>query len=393
MELKKISLLILFLLPTLFSLLFPSDGDDPRIEIYNLRSYTHPSYTRIVVDVGKLREYSFNELHNPDRIYVDIYQAKLNPILHGKTFLVQNAYLGQIRIAQKTSSTVRVVADLNFQRVKRYRVWHLFDPFRIVIDIYPHQAAESPSGKQPQPPQPAKSGYSMVRQLGLGIQRVVIDPGHGGDDPGAIGKKGLQEKQVVLDVALRLKNLLDKKGDLEVVLTRESDIFIPLENRTVIANQKEADLYISIHANASHNKKRCGVETFYLNFSQDPSVNEIAARENATSTKNISQMKEIITKIVRNSKIVESKELAEKIQINLVETLSTRYKDVKDLGVKGGPFWVLIGVDNVPSILVEISHLSNLTEEARLRSPEYRQQVAQGIYEGIIDYLHSLGKG
>jgi len=393
MDLKKISLLILFLLPTLFSLLFPSDGDDPRIEIYNLRSYSHPSYTRVVVDVGKLREYSFNELHNPDRIYVDIYQAKLNPILHGKTFLVQNAYLGQIRIAQKTSSTVRVVADLNFQKVKRYRVWHLFDPFRIIIDIYPHQAAESPSGKQPQPPQPAKSGYSMVRQLGLGIQRVVIDPGHGGEDPGCIGKKGLQEKQVVLDVAHRLKNLLDRKGDLEVILTRESDIFIPLENRTVIANQKEADLYISIHANASRNKKRCGVETFYLNFSQDPSVNEIAARENATSTKNISQMKDIITKIVRNSKIVESKELAEKIQINLVDTLSTRYKDVKDLGVKGGPFWVLIGVDNVPSVLVEISHLSNLTEEARLRSPEYRQQVAQGIYEGVIDYLHSLGKG
>lgn len=393
MDLKKISLLILFLLPTLFSLSFPSDEDDPRIEIYNLRSYTHPSYTRVVVDVGKLREYSFNELHDPDRIYVDIYQAKLNPILHGKTFLVQNAYLGQIRIAQKTSSTVRVVADLNFQKIKSYRVWHLFDPFRIVIDIYPHQAAESPSGKQPQPPQPAKSGYSMVRQLGLGIQRIVIDPGHGGEDPGCIGKKGLQEKQVVLDVARRLKNLLDRKGDLEVILTRESDIFIPLENRTVIANQKEADLYISIHANANRNKKRCGVETFYLNFSQDPSVNEIAARENATSTKNISQMKEIITKIVRNSKIVESKELAEKIQINLVGTLSTRYKDVKDLGVKGGPFWVLIGVDNVPSVLVEISHLSNITEEARLRSPEYRQQVAQGIYEGILGYLRSLGKG
>jgi N-acetylmuramoyl-L-alanine amidase len=393
MDIKKISLLILFLLPTFFSLSFGPDEDDPRIEIYNLRSYTHPSYTRVVVDVGKLREYSFNELHDPDRIYVDIYQAKLNPILHGKTFLVQNAYLNQIRIAQKTSSTVRVVADLNFQKIKRYRVWHLFDPFRILIDIYPHQAAESPSGKQPQPPQPAKSGYSMVRQLGLGIQRVVIDPGHGGEDPGCIGKKGLQEKQVVLDVALRLKSLLDRKGDLEVILTRESDILIPLENRTVIANQKEADLYISIHANANPNKKRRGVETFYLNFSQDPSVNEIAARENATSTKNISQMKEIITKIVRNSKIVESKELAEKIQLNLVKTLSTRYKDVKDLGVKGGPFWVLIGVDNVPSILVEISHLSNITEEARLRSPEYRQQVAQGIYEGILDYLRSLGKG
>jgi N-acetylmuramoyl-L-alanine amidase len=394
MLLKKILLRTATILFTLFCLSSFSSGDDPRVEIYNLRSFTHPSYTRVVVDIGKLREYSFNELYNPDRIYVDIYQAKLNPILHGRTFLVQNAYLNQIRIAQKTVSTVRVVVDLNFQKVKRYRVWHLFDPFRVVMDIYSHSVApESPPAKPAQPPQPSKAGYSMVRQLGLGIQRVVIDPGHGGDDPGCIGRKGLQEKQVVLDVSRRLKMLLDEKSDLEVILTRESDIFIPLENRTVIANQKGADLYISVHANASRNRKRYGVETFYLNFSHDPSVNEIAARENATSTKNISQMKEIITKIVRNSKIVESKELAEKIQKNLVSTLSKNHKDVKDLGVKGGPFWVLIGVDNVPSVLVEISHLSNLKEEARLRNPGYRQQVAQGIYEGILEYIHSLGKG
>lgn len=394
MHFKKTTYSTSILALTLFVLPLASKGDDPRIEIYNLRSYTHPSYTRVVVDIGKLREYSFNELHKPDRIYVDIYQAKLNPILHGKTFLVQNAYLSQIRIAQKTLSTVRVVVDLDFNKVKRYRVWHLFDPFRIVIDIYPHsEALESFPAKLPQLPQPAKSGYSMVRQLALGIQRIVIDPGHGGDDPGCIGKKGLQEKEVVLDVALKLKKLLNQKNDLEVILTRESDIFIPLENRTVIANQKEADLYISIHANASRNKNRCGVETFYLNFSLDPSVNEIAARENATSTKNISQMKEIIQKIVRNSKIVESEELAEKIQKNLVKILSKNYEDVKDLGVKGGPFWVLIGVEDVPSILVEISHLSNLREEARLKSSQYREQVAQGIYEGIMEYILSLGKG
>ena len=370
-----------------------ANGDDPRVEIYNLRSYTHPSYTRVVVDIGKLREYNFNELRKPDRIYVDIYQAKLNPLLHGKTFLVKNAYLNQVRIAQKTFSTVRVVVDLDFQRIKRYRVWHLFDPFRIVIDIYPHSGISgSPQTKLPQSPQPAKSGYSMVRQLGLGIERIVIDPGHGGEDPGCIGKKGLLEKDVVLDVARRLKKLLDQKNNLEVILTRDSDIFIPLENRTVIANQKEADLYISIHANASRSKKRKGVETFYLNFSLDPSVNEIAARENATSQKNISKMKEIIQKIVRNSKIVESKELAEKIQKNLVGSLSQQYKDVKDLGVKGGPFWVLIGVEDVPSVLVEISHLSNPREELRLKSPQYRQQVAQGIFKGIVEYIHSLGK-
>lgn len=384
---------ILFLLLTLSWQWLSSAKQDTRVEIYDLRSYTHPTYTRIVVDIGTLREYSYNQLQNPDRVYVDIYQAKLNPILHGKTFLVKNAYLHQIRIAQKTRTTVRVVADLDFQKVKKYRVWHLFDPFRVVFDIYPQATDVEPSSsKTPQPPEPSSSGYSIARQLGLGIQRVVIDPGHGGQDPGCISRKGLQEKNIVLDVSRRLEKLLSQNMGLEVVLTRESDIFIPLENRTVIANQKMADLYISIHANAHPSKKRRGVETFFLNFSQDPSVNEIAARENATSTKNISEMKEIIKKIVQNSKIVESKDLAEKIQKNLVKCLSQKYREVKDLGVKGGPFWVLIGGE-MPSVLVEISHLSNSQEEEWLKDPHYRQQVAQGIYQGILDYLHSLGKG
>ncbi len=386
--------LAFLLIIALFSLSLLAQKADPRVEIYNLRSYTHPSHTRIVVDIGTLREYSFNELRKPDRIYVDIYQAKLNPLLHGKTFLVKNAYLSQIRIAQKTSSTVRVVADLDFQTVKRYHIFHLFDPFRIVIDIYPLASTQDASPAKPsQPPQPAKSGYSIARQLGLGIQTIVIDPGHGGEDPGCIGKKGIKEKNIVLDVSSRLKKLLSQNDQLEVILTRESDIFIPLESRTVIANQKNADLYISIHANAHRSRKRSGVETFYLNISQDASVNEIAARENATSTKNLSEMKEILLKIVRNSKIVESKELADKIQKNLVKSLSQKYKKVKNLGVKGGPFWVLIGVEEAPSVLVEISHLSNQTEEARLKSPQYRQQIAQGIYEGVLEYIRSLGKG
>ncbi len=388
-SLKKVAIgvvVILLLQPVSFS------RSDPRIEIYNLRPFTHPTYTRVVVDIGQLREYSFNQLKEPDRIYVDIYQAKLNPLLHKKMFLVNNQYIRQIRIAQKNHSTVRVVVDLDFSQVKHYRVFHLFDPFRIVIDIYPKSLpSDSSASKVPQSPQPAKSGYSLVRQLGLGIERIIIDPGHGGTDPGCIGASGLQEKKVVLDVCQRLKNLLSHHNSWQVVLTRESDILIPVENRTVIANQKQGDIFISIHANANPSKKRSGVETFYLNFSQDLSVNTIAARENATSQKNISQMKDIIKKIVQNSKIVESKELAEKIQKNLVKTLAQKYKSVKDLGVKGGPFWVLIG-GNMPSVLVEISHLSNPQEEARLKTASYRQLIAQGIYQGILDYIHSLGK-
>jgi len=369
----------------LFSLIFftsPSHPDS-RIEIHSLRYHTHPSFTRVVIDIGNLSEYVFSELLSPDRIYVDIYQVKLNPILHGKTYLVENDYLKRIRIAQKTPSTVRVVADLDFKKAF-YRVWHLPDPFRIIIDIYP--------SKLPQPPRPVKSGSSMIRQLGLGIRRVVIDPGHGGIDPGCVGKKGDQEKNIVLDVARRLKKTLESKENLEVIMTRESDIFLAPESRTVIANQKQADLFISIHANASRNRKLSGVESFYLNFSQDPSVIATAARENATSTKKISEMKEIIERIVQNTKISESKELAEVIQNNLVKSLSQKYSNVKSLGVKGGPFWVLIGGE-MPSALVEISFLSNPTEELRLKSSQYRQRIAQGIYEGIMEYKSILGKG
>jgi N-acetylmuramoyl-L-alanine amidase len=366
---------------------------DTRVEIYDLRHFTHPTFTRIVVDIGTLREYSPHELPSPDRIFVDIYQAKLNPILHNKTYLVKNDYINQIRIAQRSPNTVRVVVDLDFNKVKRFQVWPAFDPFRIVIDIYPLETRSDTSPeKPPQPAQPTKEGYSMARQLGLGIQRIVIDPGHGGKDPGAIGKSGTMEKIIVLDICQRLKKLLGANNDLEVIMTRESDIYVPVENRTVIANQKRADLFVSVHANSNPSKKRSGVETFYLNFSQDPSVIETAALENATSTKNLSEMRSILEKIAKNSKVMESKELAKDIQKNLVLTLQKKYKDIKDLGYKGGPFWVLIGVET-SSVLVEVSYLSNTKEETRLKNAQYRQNIAQGIYSGIKEYVNSLGKG
>ncbi len=367
-----------------FSLLSPfASYPDSRIEIHDVRYHIHPSFTRVVVEIGKVRDYNFNQLRSPDRVYVDIYQVKLNPSLHGQSYLVQCDYLDQIRIAQKNPSTVRAVIDLDFTKAY-YKVWHLPDPFRLIIDVYPKNV--------PDLPPPPKLKTSIIRQLGLGIQRVVIDPGHGGKDPGCIGiQHKLQEKKVVLDVSLRLKALLESLG-LEVIMTRETDIYLPPETRTVIANQKQADIFISVHANANRNRKLSGVETFYLNLSQDPTVVETAARENATSTKNIGQMRETIKKILQNTKIPESKELAQTIQKNLVHTLSQKYSGVRDLGVKGGPFWVLIGAE-VPSVLVEISYLSNPAEEEKLRDPQYLERVALGIYQGIIAYKSSLEKG
>jgi len=380
---------------------------DNRTEIVNLRYYTHPAFTRIVLDIGRLREYTSGELQQPGRIFLDVLQAKLNPILDGQSFPVKTEYLSQILVFQKTPSTARVVVDVDFLKVKSYRAYHLFDPFRIVIDIYPRQAPEAPGariqpgpgteGKPPagppaKPPEPLPSGYSMARQLGLGVRTIVLDPGHGGSDPGCIGKSGLQEKVITLDVSLALKKMLVEKAGLNVILARESDIMVPLESRTVIANQKRADLFVSIHVNAHRDRKREGVETFFLNFSPDPAVVELAAQENATSTKNMGQMKDIIQKIAKNSKVDESRDLAERIQKNLLQALSAANPKIKDLGVRGAPFWVLIGSE-MPSVLVEISHLSNAGEEARLKTARYRELAVQGIYNGIMEYIRSLGKG
>jgi N-acetylmuramoyl-L-alanine amidase len=378
----KKACLLLFLLFSLLSFPFTISADS-RIEIHDIRYHIHPSFTRVVIEIGKVRDYSFNQLSSPDRVYVDIYQVKLNPSLHGQSYLVQCDYLDQVRIAQKNPSTVRAVVDLDFSKAY-YKVWYLPDPFRLIIDVYPK--------KTPELPPPPRLKTSIIRQLGLGIQRVVIDPGHGGKDPGCIGNQHkLQEKKVVLDVCLRLKALLESLG-LEVIMTRETDIYLPPETRTVIANQKQADIFISVHANASRNRKLSGVQTFYLNLSQDPTVVETASRENATSTKNIGQMSETIKKILQNTKIPESMELAQTIQKNLVHTLSQKYGEVHDLGVKGGPFWVLIGAE-VPSVLVEISFLSNPAEEENLRDPQYLERIALGIYQGIIAYKSSLEKG
>jgi len=391
--------LALAALLVLFAPALPGAARDARIEVYDLRHYTHPNFTRIVVDIGGLREYTYGEAHEPDRIVINIYQAKLNPILQGEIISPRCDYLSQVRIAQTDAITVRVAVDLSFDRIKNYRVYYLPDPFRIVLDIYPKEAAElstTPRLKPaepdtPQPPEPSSSGYSLARQLGLGIQTVVIDPGHGGLDPGCLGMGGEKEKDLVLDISLKLQKLLVAAG-LNVIMTRESDIFMPLEKRTVLANQKKADLFLSVHANASFNRQRTGIETFYLNFSPDPSVNEVAARENATSTKTLGEMTDILKKIAQNSKIMESRDLAEKVQRNLVQYLSKFYHEVKDLGAKGGPFWVLIGGD-MPSVLVEVSHLSNSAEEARMKDETYRQRIAAGIVEGLLTYRQSLGKG
>jgi len=367
-------------------------------EVYNVRSYAHPNYTRIVLDVGAPREYVWNETRTPPEITVDVIRARLNPIVPETLAPAGAGYIRRLRLAAKNPTTVRLTVEADWDRVRRYEVFNLYDPFRIVIDIYPKDAAAGPAAagppaeKIPKPAQPAGGGYSLARQLGLGVRTIIIDPGHGGSDPGCLDPAGPKEKDLTLDIALKLKAILEAESDLSVVLTRETDIFVPLEARTIVANQRKADLFISIHVNAYRLKARQGLETFFLNFSPDPAVNELAAKENATTTKTIGEMDKIVKKVVQNSRIIESRELARTVQSALASHLSRHYAGVKDLGAKGGPFWVLLGSE-MPAVLIEAGHLSNPEEIKRLQSAVYRQNIARGIFEGIKAYIRSLGKG
>jgi N-acetylmuramoyl-L-alanine amidase len=230
---------------------------------------------------------------------------------------------------------------------------------------------------------------SLIRALGLKIGKIVIDAGHGGHDTGTIGPNGLEEKDLVLDVGRRLGRLLETRLGAEVVYTRKDDTFIPLETRTAIANQARADLFVSIHANSSHDPAARGVETYYLNFTSSPDALEVAARENAVSEASIYELQDLVKKIALKEKIEESREFAWDVQESLHSSLAAKAPAIRDRGVKKAPFIVLIGA-NMPSILAEISFVSNPTDEHRLSTGEYRERIAESLYHGIAKYVNGL---
>jgi N-acetylmuramoyl-L-alanine amidase len=235
----------------------------------------------------------------------------------------------------------------------------------------------------------AAGDRSLIRTLGLKIGRIVIDAGHGGHDTGTIGPNGLQEKDLVLDVSLRLGRLLDSKLGAQVIYTRDDDTFIPLETRTAVANEHQADLFISVHANSSSDESARGVETYYLNFTSNPDALEVAARENAVSQKSIYELQDLVKKITLKEKIDESRELASDVQQSLYAGLSPKNPTLRNRGVKKAPFVVLIGA-NMPSILAEISFVSNPADEKKLETPEYRQKIADSLYKGVAKYISGL---
>jgi N-acetylmuramoyl-L-alanine amidase len=252
----------------------------------------------------------------------------------------------------------------------------------------PARAAEA-SGPAA-PPQANRAGsYSVYRQLGLGVGTIVIDAGHGGHDPGAIGPRGLMEKELVLDVARRLERMVSAELGAQVIMTRATDVFIPLEERTGIANSRGADLFLSIHANSSRSRSARGIETYFLNFAANPHAEEVAARENAISTATLKDLQSLVKAITLNGKIDESRDFAASVQESLVDGLQGRYKGAVNRGVHTAPFYVLIGA-NMPSILAEIAFVSHPEEERLLKSPEYREAIARGLFSGVRAYLSDL---
>jgi N-acetylmuramoyl-L-alanine amidase len=250
-------------------------------------------------------------------------------------------------------------------------------------------AASSPAPISPVPPSANMDGkFSLARQLGLGVARVVIDAGHGGHDPGAQAN-GVNESELTLDVATRLSKLLQKQPGVEVVMTRDTDVFVPLEERTSIANREGADLFLSIHANASRNPHARGVETYFLNFASNQDAEAVAARENSASGRAMHSLPDIVKAIALNNKLDESRDFADLVQRSMVKRLMTRNKQLRDLGVKQAPFVVLIGA-SMPSVLAEISFVTHKQEGQLLKSTAYRQQIAEALFDAVVKYQESL---
>jgi N-acetylmuramoyl-L-alanine amidase len=249
---------------------------------------------------------------------------------------------------------------------------------------------ESSAGKPIAPTANSSGKFSVARQLGLGVSRIVIDPGHGGHDPGAAAF-AVSESELVLDVALRLEKLLQQQPGIEVVLTRRTDEYLGLEERTDIANRESADLFLSIHANASANATARGVETYFLNFALNRQAEAVAARENAASGKTMNNLPDIVKAITLNSKLNESRDFASLIQRSLVRGLAPSNKTLRDLGVKQAPFMVLIGAA-MPSVLAEISFITNRQDARLLKSSAYRDKIAESLLTGVLKYQQTLKK-
>lgn len=402
-----------------------------------IRFWSGEDSTRVIIDMAARAKYANERLSNPDRIYFDLSNVALNRAFSKRTFAIDDRVLKQIRIGQYRPGVVRVVFDTTSS--VDLSVSEMNAPFRLVIDlrrrgtqsastsppaiapaaptprimdapvkiestVEPRTVKQTETVSLPRPPaapapiitppkqaEPTSRGdRTLTRALGLKVGRIVIDPGHGGHDLGTVGPKGLVEKDLVLSLAKRLKAMIEENLGAEVILTRDDDSFVPLEERTALANRHRADLFISIHANSSRIRSISGVETYYLDFAKNDAEREIAARENATAAANVSDLEDLIKKITRAEKSNESRELAALVQTRLYSGARRLAPWTQNRGVRSAPFVVLIGA-NMPSILAEVAFISNPKDERLLEKEKNRELVVKALFSGVERYMKTLG--
>jgi len=366
---------------------------------------TTPGVTRVVLDLTGDVEVSTSKLSNPSRLILELRAGKTPPVPTEAPIPTANLPVAPPVEAPAPPPATKVTP------VSKPAVLDSPPPAILPTkksDPLPTSvAAAIPAATTPRPipavekttaspldtPKAARhtstGGSSLTRALGLKIGRIVIDPGHGGHDQGTQGVKGLLEKDLVLDVSQRLGKLIEERMNAEVVFTRTDDTLIPLEGRTALANEKKADLFLSIHANSSTYPRIAGVETFYLNFTDSKEALDVASRENATSQQSIFDLQDLTRKIALHEKLDESKEFATRLQTSMFSFTSHNVAGEKNRGIKKAPFVVLIGA-NMPSVLAEIGFLTNAREEALLKKPDYRQKLAEALYRGLSRYAESL---
>ena len=398
------------------------------ITLQAIRREVLPDAFRVTLELDREVGFHDERIEGPPRVFIDLANTRAADALKDATIPFPEGPVKQVRIGRQLNNRTRVVLDLN--GAGSHSVYAVYNPYRIVIDFErapegaapvlqtpaqpvttparapmvmastasrltplaaPRSADQADARPAPRPPpQNANGSFSLARQLGLGVTRIVIDPGHGGHDPGGRGN-GIAEAALVLDVAMRLEQLLTKQQNFEVVLTRRTDAYVSLEERTALANRSDADLFLSIHANASTASSARGIETYFLNFASNPEAEAIAARENAGSAKSMRHLPDIVQAIAMNNKLDESRDFATIVQSALYTQLRRTNRSLRNLGVKQAPFMVLVGAQ-MPSVLAEISFMSNSAEAALLKTDRYKQQIAEALMAGIVRYQTSLKK-
>ncbi|MCF6265984.1 MAG: N-acetylmuramoyl-L-alanine amidase [Desulfuromusa sp.] len=382
---------------------YRSVGDSPRLT--KIRYWSGPEYTRVVLDLTApvVAKPNYLKGENP-RLYFDLLYTRLVSDLPS-TVSISNGLVRQVRASQFDDLRARVVLDLN--HIAEYKLATLENPHRLVIDIKGEPIGVGLSKQRSEKQSAAVAADDSIASIldsssdrlavlhvpqevhDEGIHLIVVDAGHGGKDPGAIGPHNVYEKNVALKMAKELAKALRKQLGVKVLLTRSDDHYLKLQERTEYANQVGADLFISLHANATANGKAYGVETYFLNLSKNNQAAEVAARENGTSLEDVGNLEAILFDLMANAKINESSRLAAEVQQSLVAGLSSHYSRIKDLGVKQGPFHVLLGA-TMPSVLIESGFISNSREEKRLSSAAYQKRVAAAIVKGIKKYSATI---